>query len=644
MRAHHKNRTPTAHEPLATSTRTRRLAAGWAPDVATASDARALFELLTPDLADARAARLLEAERACQLVVVAARCQGAAGDPGGGGMGGGFYHSSSSSGSGYALEGGSTSVAPPEMVDAIVKELMRSGGAKLPRRAPQLLADLAAALADLGWRERPLWLALATAAKALAAPPPSAALTDGGGSKSADVDAPRDARGCAFSAEAVAALLGALARAGLRDEELLELLAAAAAAKAPQMSVRDLATAAGALAAFAYRPSATPAGSEEGGGATEALGAALARKLWGGGSLSGGGGADGGAAVESAQENGEGGGAAPAADWWAALGASAADLAAAPLPAAYASAVGAPLDIDDGASAGYADGSSAAPDRVAPTRAEEEAEVDAAISCLLSLAQLGLRGRAPFKALLARLAAGGARLAPRAAAGLLGACAAAGYREPRVLRKAQRAAAALPVGEWRLEDAAAAARALGELRRWDAPAAAALAAAAAAAPAPAPANDGTGDEAEAEAIAAAPLLADAVWGLAASMGGGKAGTGRDPPTPPAAAALCARAAEAALAAAAASAQAESLSAVPGGAAIAAAAAALSPRQQANLAWGLRRLGDAAAAAAVTRAFAAAAAGRRVVLDYDDGDDNGFDGYDEEEDEGAAALGAPPAFD
>lgn len=42
---------------------------------------------------------------------------------------------------------------------------MRDGGKKLPSSQPDLLAELALALADLNWREAPVWLAIATTAK-----------------------------------------------------------------------------------------------------------------------------------------------------------------------------------------------------------------------------------------------------------------------------------------------------------------------------------------------------------------------------------------------------------------------------------------------------------------------------------------------
>jgi hypothetical protein len=53
----------------------------------------------------------------------------------------------------------------PEVLDPLVRELMRDGGKKLPAGKPDLLAELAAALARLQWRELEVWLAIAAAAK-----------------------------------------------------------------------------------------------------------------------------------------------------------------------------------------------------------------------------------------------------------------------------------------------------------------------------------------------------------------------------------------------------------------------------------------------------------------------------------------------
>ncbi|KAF8058347.1 hypothetical protein HT031_005665 [Scenedesmus sp. PABB004] len=93
-------------------------------------DALGLLCLVGPELRDARVLRALNPERLAELLVVLSALRPAPG---------------------------------PELVDPLMRELLREGGKKLPVK-PDLLCELAAALARLGWRERAAWLALASGA------------------------------------------------------------------------------------------------------------------------------------------------------------------------------------------------------------------------------------------------------------------------------------------------------------------------------------------------------------------------------------------------------------------------------------------------------------------------------------------------
>jgi hypothetical protein len=245
----------------------------------------------------------------------------------------------------------------------------------------------------------------------------------------------------------------------------------------------------------------------------------------------------------------------------------------------------------------------------------EEERLDLAISCIQSLSTLGFRRSRPaMDALCSQMVSGGARLPRRQLVALLRACAACAYKPPRVMRRLARAAAAVPAGEWGAGDAAAAARAFGELRRWEPGALGAIAAGALAAagaggggggrPRKGPTQRGAGGIA---AAGAAGCLADVVWGCAAALQGAgglerlaRGGArGREPPRlPPAVVAACSAATDAAVAAAPAP---ESAGAANGPAAPAA-ARGLAPRQQADLIWGLRRLGRAELARRVLDAY------------------------------------------
>uniref|UniRef100_A0A383VSK9 Uncharacterized protein n=1 Tax=Tetradesmus obliquus TaxID=3088 RepID=A0A383VSK9_TETOB len=98
----------------------------------TSAAAHQLLQLLTPDLTDPAVCRVLDSARLAQLLVVLSALNP---QPG------------------------------PEVLDPLVRELMRDGGKKLPASKPDLLAELAAALARLEWRELEVWLAVAAAAK-----------------------------------------------------------------------------------------------------------------------------------------------------------------------------------------------------------------------------------------------------------------------------------------------------------------------------------------------------------------------------------------------------------------------------------------------------------------------------------------------
>ncbi|WIA21397.1 hypothetical protein OEZ85_000613 [Tetradesmus obliquus] len=86
----------------------------------TSAAAHQLLQLLTPDLKDPAVCRVLDSARLAQLLVVLSALNP---QPG------------------------------PEVLDPLVRELMRDGGKKLPAGKPDLLAELAAALARLDWRE-----------------------------------------------------------------------------------------------------------------------------------------------------------------------------------------------------------------------------------------------------------------------------------------------------------------------------------------------------------------------------------------------------------------------------------------------------------------------------------------------------------
>jgi hypothetical protein len=705
------------HQPnIPTSTRLEkpRLAAGRTPDRETVADLEALLQLLTPDLADAAVVRLVEGPRLAQLLVVAARAGLAAPD---------YFVDPLVQVGGCAcvlrmyvacveraevlkeapLPAHPSTRSPFRPADrSTPQELMRGGGAKLPATTPHLLAELATALAAIGWRERPLWLAIVSAAKVMAPSPalggPSAAglgrqqqqhreqqerQAEGGGSRQrrrSDISAAplfdddfdeeeevgyetddddgqleeeegeddeavsdraagpprhhhhhhqqqqqqqqqqqppanfgRPQRPSYLLAQDLARLAGALSRVGLRDDDLLDGLGAAAAQKAPLMRLEDLAEIAGAYARFAYRPAAAPE-------FVEALGAALAARL-----------APAAAGGSSSSSSGGGGGNDdPAAAWWERQGLSVAEMSS---------------------SSGSSSGEGGYVFGVDPAR--DAVKITSALAALTALTELGLRSRAPLQALCAQLVQSGARLAPPQLATLLRVCGATNYRAPRVLRRLVRAVCAARPEAWRSEEVAAAARAFGEMRRWDAAAVSALATAALVSTgsssgsgssssgrggrnggraasqgrhASSASSSSSSSSAAAAAAGSVGHLADVVWGFAAATAGGR-GSGNLPPPVPAAAALVCEAAAAA---------AERQLLAQGGALVLHGGGTELPggmttKQQADLVWGLRRLGQEAAA----RRVVAAAKGR------------GGDGQREKrgtDEEAALAAGRPPAFD
>ncbi|KAI8472780.1 MAG: hypothetical protein J3K34DRAFT_519487 [Monoraphidium minutum] len=546
------------------------LAAGWVPDEETRSDLADLLGAMAPDLGDGRITRLLEGPRAAQLVVVVARAW-----PG----------------------------APEHVVDPLVRELLRAGATKLPAKTPHLLAELAAALAGLGWRERPAWLAIANAARALLPPPPAAAA--GGGARRREEAAARAgqlraaALACPLEARDAALLAEAFSLVGAGDADLLEGLAAAAAGKAALMDLSDLSKTAAAFARLGYAPALSPLAA--------ALGGALVARLAEG---------SGGEAEAWAREDRDA--------WRVVVNARGGGGGGGGGAGGGAEGLGGARAVGGGGGGG---GAFAGREALVRLEVGGDAAVDLAAACLVDLARLGLRdapAAAALDALASRLVRGGARPAPPRLAALLAACAACGRAPPRVMRRLARGVAATPAGAWAAGDAARASRALGALGRWDAAAAAALANAALASAgggsgrgaAGARGRGGGGGGGGSGAAADAGCLADVVWGCAAALEGAggleRLGGGAALPRP--VALLC----DAAAAAAAAGSG--------GGGVRRGAAGGLAPKQQADLIWGLRRLGRPELAQRVVAALVApaAAGGRAAAAEGEEGTAPSFD--------------------
>jgi hypothetical protein len=127
-----------------------------------AEDLAALLADLAPLIdRDPRVAKRVEGEKIAQLLVVAWRAGAAIAD---------VRPLCPLADGGRPASGRAPPPRPPPLIPAhavapLARELTRSGGRKLPGHAPDLLAELAAALAGLGWRDRRLWLALADAAR-----------------------------------------------------------------------------------------------------------------------------------------------------------------------------------------------------------------------------------------------------------------------------------------------------------------------------------------------------------------------------------------------------------------------------------------------------------------------------------------------
>jgi hypothetical protein len=104
-------------------------------DAATSQQLAELLQATAPELARPQAVRGIDARKLSQLLVCIARC--------------GLLDT------------------PLYVLDPLVRELLRGGGQKLPRDTPDLLAELALALAQLGWEEEEVWTGITSAATAL---------------------------------------------------------------------------------------------------------------------------------------------------------------------------------------------------------------------------------------------------------------------------------------------------------------------------------------------------------------------------------------------------------------------------------------------------------------------------------------------
>jgi hypothetical protein len=176
---------------------------------------------------DPQVAKRVEGEKVAQLLVVAWRSGAAVADV------------EPWSGGGGSSSSGKRRRPPPPLIPAhavapLVTELVRSGARKMPAHAPDLMAELAAAMAGLGISDGRLWAALADAARRALlreqqqqqAEEPSAAaavqaadlapLAAGMAAAAARAEAGAGARTVGLPAAEARAVLAALARAALR--------------------------------------------------------------------------------------------------------------------------------------------------------------------------------------------------------------------------------------------------------------------------------------------------------------------------------------------------------------------------------------------------------------------------------------------